>query len=139
VNMPCACIVVGLPAMLLSGCAAWEPKMDAAMASWVGESADSVVAAWGRPDRSQVTKDYTIYVWSRSSKVTLRGDTVTTATSVNGIFESSSYMMPSETINLSCSRTFAVDQANRIVQWGWRGDCSRYVKVSAKGRSAGAL
>jgi hypothetical protein len=124
--------------MSLLGCATWEPKMDAAMASWVGDSGDSVVAAWGRPDGSQVAEDYTILMWNRSSKVALRGDTITTATSVNGIFESSNYMMPSETINVSCSRTFAVDQTNRIVRWGWRGDCSRYVKLSAKSHPTGA-
>ena len=109
--------------------------MDAAMASWVGESSDSVIAAWGPADWTQSGEGYGVYIWKSSSKVTMQGETITSTTFTNGIFESNNYTMPSQTINVSCARMFAVDAANRIVQWGWRGDCSRYVKSSMNGRS----
>jgi hypothetical protein len=109
--------------------------MDAAMAGWVGESGESVIAAWGPPNWTQLGEGYGVYIWKSSSRVTLQGETVTSTTSTNGIFESSNYTMPSQTINVTCARMFAVDQANRIAQWGWRGDCARYVKSSVNARS----
>jgi len=105
--------------------------MDAAMASWVGESGESVIAAWGPPDWTQSGDGYGVYIWRNSSKITMQGETVTSTTAANGIFESSNYTMPSQTINVSCARMFTVDQTNRITEWGWRGNCSRYVKSSA--------
>jgi hypothetical protein len=112
--------------------------MDAAMSSWVGESGDSVIAAWGPADWSQISDGYAVYIWKRSSRVTFQGETITSTTATNGIFESSNYTMPSQTIDVSCARMFVVDQANRIAQWGWRGECSRYVKSSVDGRSGAA-
>jgi hypothetical protein len=131
-----ACIAL-IQAALVSGCTAWESKMDAAMAGWVGESGDAVIAAWGHPDRTESAGDHVIYIWNRSSRMILPGQNVTTSTAVNGIFESSRYTTPSETINVSCLRTIAVDHANRVVRWGWRGDCSGYVKASVNARSEG--
>jgi hypothetical protein len=129
-------LALGHAGLMLSGCTTWEPKMDAAMASWVGESAESVIAAWGPPDWTQSGEGYAVYIWKTSSRVTFQGETVTSTTATNGVFESSNYTMPSQTINASCARMIAVDQANRISQWGWRGDCSRVVQSSVNARSA---
>lgn len=104
-------------AMLCGGCASIKKRseeLNEAMQSWIGRTADEIVAAWGPPDR--VTSDESggrIFIYDYSFTQVSTGSSHVVG---NSIFHN-----PSRAYKVRRNRMFWVSTNGIIYHWSWRG------------------
>lgn len=109
----------------VSGCAT-QAKYRAALDTWIGKPAQSLVDAWGYP-ASQMTapNGNTVYIYSSSGNIVMPTTTTTNAhvtgygNSAYGTATTTSY--GGQVINLSCTTYFEV-YGGTIVRWNYQGN-----------------
>ena len=112
--------------LLLSGCVASGPKIDASVASWQGASLDELISFFGYPVREVRLTSTTAYTFGASDTIAVPGSeqTVTetrrTITGLQTTTQTTGY--PDQTIPIECWRTFEVDADHRVVRGSWQGN-----------------
>lgn len=123
---------VVLSTVLLTACASSVNKL---MESWMGHSAEELIASWGPP--TQVLDNPSggkIYVYHQNSQVTLPGTAPTPGTShtsgyidANGNWQSTTTYNPgspggpAKTYDFQRTRLFFVNPQGIIYRWSWQG------------------
>ncbi len=138
---------VVLMATWLSGCAT-TAGYEALLQSWVGDSTDHLVSAWGVPQQQWLTSNGgKILQYERSGQIVLPGVTTyqpvaTTYTNgtvsgygsngnfVNGSYDGTSTTYARQTsaptvIQQRCVSRFTADAQGQITNWAWEGNSCR--------------
>ena len=127
--------IFALLAMGFLGACATTGKYEAKLQSWIGSSADSLVASWGYPTQTTTAPSGNkLLVYSRGQSVTMpvyqspyeAQETATNSyNQYNNTVQETRYRRPAQqpqTINLSCTTFFEVDSSNNVVRWSWQGN-----------------
>lgn len=80
-----------------------KSTMNKVMNSWSGEHIDLVIAKWGYPTKENIVAGHKLYIWDS-------GSAITENSWGTALLEQQ-----------SCTRTFEVDDNNRIINWQWAG------------------
>lgn len=136
---------------LISGCATTK-NYESILDTWLGSSADDLVASWGPPQNSYTLSDggkvleylkqdsFQIGGFTYSVPVTTHhSGTVSSYTSGISSYDGSSttYVQkqaPVHTITSKCITRFVVDAKHIINRWTWEGDACKAKKPATVGR-----
>jgi hypothetical protein len=114
-------------ALILAGCATGHPSLDQARASWENATYDEVVAAWGKPARS----DGQVHAWYSESTRRPGGPAVGVGVGGGsgmgmGVFGGITFGTAGEAVR--CDRIFTFHEG-RVASQRWLGPadyCERY-------------
>jgi hypothetical protein len=112
--------------LALAGCASTAKVMDGVMSSWLGATADEVIAQWGYPSEERKVLGKTILVWSRPIQWQAPVTATTTGT-VNRIGNTAfvtgtTNVSGGGVANFNCVRMLEVDSGKRVVAYQWEGN-----------------
>jgi hypothetical protein len=113
----------------LAGCAT-TAKYEATLNTWVGSSAQALVASWGYPQSQMTAPDGNLaYVYDRQGSIVLPTSTYTNATvssygnTAYGNAYSTTY--GGGTLRMECQTVFEIGPDQRIVSWHWQGNACK--------------
>jgi hypothetical protein len=116
--------------LLLTGCAISKEALDAKMNTWMGQSANDLIASWGPPTQV-IDNGYEgkILVYEFSHSYTTPGHATTYnsgnayiyGNNVYGYGTGTTVYTPPRTTTHSKTRTFWVNSAGIIYRWYWKG------------------
>lgn len=126
-------ILASALSICLTGCMT-PKKMDQMMSSWVGHSADDLIASWGPPQQTMPDgSEGQIFVYLEQRHYTTPGYSNTTSNAyataygnynyatASGYGTSSTFTTPPQSYAWTVSRTFWINKERRIYRWAWRG------------------
>lgn len=109
---------------LLLSCVNVE-EINKRLGSWVGSTEDSLIAAWGPPNRSHETDNSRYLTWSDSGQVTIPGTPPSYTSTVigNTIYTNPTGGTSPTTVNFRCNITMTVSKSTgRVTSWRWEGN-----------------
>ena len=112
-------------ALVCTSVYAWGKEiMDTVMSSWYGESIDAVINRWGYPTDEKNIAGRKLIIWSEGTEhsVDSWGDT-------NKDWSWGSATVKDEEV---CTRTFEVDEHNKIIRGQWKGESCPFTQFGGK-------
>ena len=113
-------------ALVCTSVHAWGREiMDTIMSSWYGESIDSVINKWGYPTDEKSIAGKKLIIWSEGTEhsVDTWGDS-----DKDGWSWGTATVKDEEV----CTRTFEVDEHNKVVRGQWKGESCPMTQFGGK-------
>jgi len=112
-------------ALICTSVYAWGREiMDTIMRSWYGENIDSVISKWGYPTDEKNIAGRKLIIWSEGTE-----QSFDTWTDHDKGWSFSTATAKEEDV---CTRTFEVDEHNKIINGQWKGESCPFTQFGGK-------